>query len=387
MNIKNNSLVCYTGVIDGDVLYTFNNMLSLIMKYDLRDFTYEVIGQLQGHMIYRNSVIRMLLYEENIYLIMFRWQHIVRFNIANRNITEYSLRDDVLKPNELIWGAFMYKFWIWEFSVCSGCKIYAFSCQTGENKIYCSIKELFEKKNVTIGSDDFFSNMFQISNQIWAAVCGTPYLFCFNFDEIDITIFKIKCKSINSLDYDGKNFWITISDSTRIINWSPDYGNIDCFNVDEINFRDYTSCYVCGTDDRIFIIPNADKDFCSINRKTKQYEFLPVVGNYQELSLNKDVLPFGGYLRTIDSLILLPRNIDKIVVIDLKNGIVSCKDGQLLKIDYENLYVKQGLQTGGIEENRNYTLIDYISYLSKYILDLRRKKIGKNIGKEIYIKM
>lgn len=384
MDIKNNCLTCYTGVIDGDTLYTFNNTLSLIMKYHLRDFSYEVIGQIPGHTSGRNSVIRMLLIEGGLYLIMFRWQRIVRFDIDNGNITECFLRDTILTPNELIWAAFIYKSQIWEFSVTTGCKIYAFDCKTGKSQTYCSIEELFERKSLIIGSDHFFSNMFQINNQIWAAVCGTSYVFCYDLDDIDIKVFDIECGKINSLDYDGKDFWITVSETTQIINWRPDCGQVDCFNVAEINFRDYTSCYVCGTNDKVLIIPNADKDFCFINRKTKQYEFVPFVGTYQKLGFNTYAFPFGGYLRTIDTLILLPRNIDKIVVVDLKNGTVSYKTGELSKGDYESLYVKKKLQAGGLEEKRNYILTDYIGYLDKYVLDLDERKMNKPIGEKIY---
>ncbi|MEZ3508124.1 MAG: hypothetical protein K1W10_14450 [Lachnospiraceae bacterium] len=391
MNVKKNSLVCFTGIIDQESLYTFNNRLSLIMKYDLKDFSYEIVGELQNYMISHDPVIRMIMFEENLYLVLFRRRGIVRFNITKKNPTECFFSKKILAPNELIWGAFMYKSHIWEFSVSAGCKIYSFNCVTGEHQEYCSVKELFKKKNLLIEADDYFSNMFQIHNEVWSAVCGTPYVFCLNLDEMGLTVFHIGCEEINSFDYDGRDFWITVPGDSAIINWSPEDGILNCFNVSEINFRDYPSCYISGTDDRVFVIPNSDKDFCCINKKTREYKFLSFVGSYQKLSPDKNVYPvvypFGGYIRTSDILILLPRNIDKIIVIDLQYETITYVDSALKKEDYERMYVKNKLYTGGLEETRDYKLTDYTEHLNKDIFNLDRKEKDKNIGRKIFTKM
>lgn len=387
MNVKKNSLVCFKGVLDQGVLYAFNNHLGLIMKYDLKDFSYEIVGRVRSGLPFHDTVIRMLLFEGDIYLIMFRTMRIVRYNITNKNITAYSFSEKILGPNELMWEAFMYETRIWEFSASVGCGIYIFDCQTGKYVEYCSIKELFEKQNLSIESDAFFSNMFQIGNEVWAAVCGTKYVFSFHLDEMDVTVFTVDCEGINSFDYDGEEFWITVTGTATIMNWSPDCGTTNYFYVNEINFRDYPSCYVAGTDNRVLVVPNSDKDFCSIDRTTGKYKFLPFIGNYQKLSLNQLAYPFGGYIRTGDIMILFPHNIDKIVVIDLRNESVTYIDGALKKEDYEREYVKNELYKGGVEEAGDYKLTDYLAYLHKDAADPNREKKSKNTGEKIFKKI
>lgn len=387
MDEKKHYLRCFAGVIDKDVIYVYNNTHHLIMRYDLKDFSYEIIGQLQSCMLYKNSAISMLKYEKYLYLIMFRRLCIFRYDLANKRAEEYTLNDLFLSPNELTWKSFMHKSQIWLFSVCAGREIIVFDCITRKFRSWHSIMKLFKKKKVRIEAEDGLSRLFQVNDKIWGAICGLSYIFSISMSERDITIFSINCIGINSFDYDGNDFWITVCDSNQIIKWNPDYGITDSYYVDNINFFDYPYCYVCGSKNSILVVPNSDKDFYLIDRETKQILFLPLVGRYQRLSLNSGNALFGDYLRVHNKLVLLPYDIDKIIVVDLDDNTVECKEGILLKDDYENVYIINKLTTGKVKEDLLYRLSDYIKYVGKSVYHSNsegcKKKNGKKILEEV----
>lgn len=387
MNEKKYYLQCFAGVADKDMIYIYDNPLGLIMKYNLKDFSYEIIGQVQDDALYKVSVIDMLKNEEYLYLIMFRRPGIIRFNLIDRSIEKYLFNDSFFAPNELMWKSFIYESKIWVFSVCAGRKILIFDYYTGEFRKGCSITNLFKKKNIKIESENYLSHIFQINNKIWGAVCGTTYIFSINMSEMDISIFPINCEGINSFDYDENGFWITVSNSSQIMKWDPDYGIIDSYYVNEINFDDYPNCYVGGSRDRILVVPNSDKDFCIIDRETKLYSFLPLVGRYQRLSLNRGAELFVACLRICNTLILLPYDIDKIVIVNLEDKSVEYKESLLSKADYEKVYIINKLKSDRVEEDLAYRLDDYIKYVNNEACYLNngthKKKIGKKILEEM----
>lgn len=373
---------CYSTALENNELYLFNNACGLLMKYNLEDFSYKVETQIK----YNSACVKKLIkVGQNIFLVFHNKKSIVKYNL-DKQITEiYGREDTYLEKHQKIWDAFIFDSNIWSFPTYVSSKISFFNIRTKKQDEYMSIRDLFELKGINLESEDYVSNLHQRGKEIWAAVCGTPYVFLFDLADEEIQIFDTKCGDITSFHYIDKEFWIYTAKERCVINWRPEFGQREKYNIDirTIIREDESYLFIYSTYNKIFLIPYLDYSIIVIEKKLGTCSLLKLAEHCFRVNDNLSLSLFGTYLIQKDKLILLPNVVNQIVICSLIDNSLEFREGKLHQQDYERYYLLEQLDVGNYIEADEYTLEQFIRILKLYYKE--KKSSSREIaGKKIY---
>ncbi|MBD5523508.1 MAG: hypothetical protein HDR04_03645 [Lachnospiraceae bacterium] len=378
-------LSSYDAVLVNNELLLFNSACGLLMKYNVEDFSYKVEAQIKYD---KACVKRLIKAGRDIFLVFLNKKGIIKYNL-DTHITEiYGGDDTLLEKHQKIWGAFINDCNIWLFPTYISGKIAFFNIRTKKQEEYMSIKNLFKLKGIALKEEDYVSNLHQLGNKIWAAVCGTTYVFSFSLVDKKMQIFDTKCDDITSFHYDGKDFWIYTAKERCIINWNPEYGQCEEYYIDsEVNIgEDECFWFICSAYNKIFMIPYLDYNILVIERNSGICSSLGFAEHFFRVDNKLSLSLFGGCLMQKNKLILLPNAVNQIVICNLINNKIEFCEGKLYQKDYERYYLLEVFGAEIYMEVAEYPLEQFIGVLKMYNNSTQCNS-KENVGKKIYKNM
>lgn len=386
------NISCYTGIVEKDMLYTFNNITGQLMGYELKNFAYGILAAFDTIQENRIRIIKIIKSGNILYLVPQNRKCIYVYNLKNRERKLFGNAEMVLEERQNICDAFMHGFRIVLFPAFIDEPILLFSTDTKKWDKYFSIRDLFKQKNIDLSENYYVAKSYQVKNSIWSAVAGTHFVFSVDLSNMDVCIYNVQCRKIDDFFFDEKEFWIAEQDSQCIFSWNFNYGLEKKYQVNPMGHKYAVEVYECvySSDEMIIAVPNFENCISIIERNSGRCHTLDLEGKLHKVRRLPNYL-WGAFFKYEDKLILLPLSVDKIVVISLLDRTVELHDGELRRKDYEKYHLrhmKEIMDSRKImAEDKCYDLKDIIAYPYQQMRGMMNKENAENVGAAIWGKL
>ena len=226
-----------------------------------------------------------------------------------------------------------------------------------------------------------------IQNEIlWFVIYNTPYLVSYDTSCDKWNIYSFGKDELSNICYDGKDIWIYFIYKNTFINWKPENGVIDTYQISDPNLNmgigdPFDFIYRFG--DHIFTIPTYDNPIYMIDQKTKEAHLLVSFDKNCHIYTRKYLPLFYAYVVERNNLILLPYAVNVIVKIDMDTCHVQLIDTKKKKADREH-YLGICLKSGYVVESNNFSLEGYLDYLKFDDIDHEKQKERHSCGEAIF---
>ena len=104
------NISCYTGIVEKDMLYTFNNITGQLMGYELKNFAYGILAAFDTIQENRIRIIKIIKSGNILYLVPQNRKCIYVYNLKNRERKLFGNAEMVLEERQNICEAFMHGF-------------------------------------------------------------------------------------------------------------------------------------------------------------------------------------------------------------------------------------------------------------------------------------
>ena len=383
------NISCYAGIVENNILYTFNNVTGQLMSYNLENFTYEIISEFDMIWERRIRIIKIIKSGLVFYLVPQNRKCIFVYNSENGEQQVYGNLDMDLEERQNMCDAFRYGSRILMIPARVEESILLFNIDIKKWDKYLSISDLFKQKNIDLYKNYFVAKWYQDGSRIWSAVSGRSFIFSMNLSDMEIYIYNVQCQKIDDFYVGEKEFWITEQGSYDIFNWNCYYGLTKRYHIDSM---DDNKCavemYRCiySSDQMIFAVSNFENRIRIIERNSGICHSLDLDEKLHKVRRLPKYL-WGAFFRYKDRLVLLPLSVDKIVVINLIDSTVELHDGEVRQKDYEKYYLncKKEIMDSRkiIIEDKWYGLKDIIAYSNQQESGIMNKESVKNVGATI----
>lgn len=358
-------LTCYTGVIQDNKLYTVHEGLGLLMEYDLLSFSYKVLTILKvGEKEQRVRVKGMVISNQVIYIILGNSWNIFEYHMESGQIL---INGDDKKYNDgalLIENCFLYRNEIWLLPCYANEYIRIFDLKTKQYSMRKPIIDELKYYGANVYKKSFLDYAFTNEGIIYAIIYKSEYIVSIDINTGQYFLYCIGGrKKLSSINYDGKNYWLSFFDSTIIEKWSPKNGIIEEYVIDEIDIDDTGQQirFIYELQGKLYIIPTFVPYIFILNKKNKKISKMNYPKNFKRIHNNSERYQFFRDILYKDKIIVLPFAVNEMLLIDKKNNKVNFIESILSREDIEKYTIK--LETGVIEEKYGYGIRQFLEHL------------------------
>lgn len=391
-------LSCCSGFVEDDRLYVVDRFFGTLMEYNIENYSYNVIAQLDFldiRLQYRARKIIKL--EDTFYFFFENSRNIYTWEINSKSSGQYGNETESDKREVVVSDAFLIKETIWIIPGWSDQPLRCFCVDTEEMQEYVSIEQQLEKFGIVLEHRQVIDVAIDAENVIWYVLNGKPYIISHDVElnEWEVHVLGEE-EHLSGIYCDEKDLWICFTDKSDFISWNPRNGVLDTYTiqVDRLNMEENDPYhFICSYKDNIYVIPYFDNDIFIINKQTKEVSPTNFLLNYNhtEVRPRPPVPLFFGFVRREKMLIVLPYSIDKIVVIDMESGSLRYIEGRKSLIEYSD-YLKAVYQKNIdesdvlLEGHLGFYLRDFISCIKVGDMNECKLKQQDFVGTKIFYK-
>lgn len=379
-------LDCYTGDIENGKLYVVSVLFGIVLEYDLKDFSYKVLTQINlpdpFQMVRVNSIVKE---EHFLYMTLFNSWNVFVYDIRNRQMKVYGNNFEYIDGKNLIQKSYLYHDKIWLFPYDISQKIRIFYLETKEFEINVSVEEILDQKGYQVQKGSLISlDVVQEKNKCILAVYNSPYIIEMNLETERFDIYEIKSNAhIEVMSYVDGQYWFSYTDNRIIERWSLADGILETYESDNKNVQEaWKYRFVFPYKEKIIIASLQDKIVYIIDKKSRQKKVLEYSKEIQKVH-NRERWMFQGFIEYNDKIILLPYSLTDFIVIDLQNERLESYSGKFGADVINKYWIKPRLPEWPLLENAVFDFSKYLDFISEYNLDIENHV--SRIGEKIWI--
>lgn len=358
-------MTCYTGVIEGNKLYTVHEGLGLLMEYDLQKFSYKILCSIFSSMPQDFVRVKGLFIDSGIiYIILLGSWKVIEYYIDSKCIKINGSSSDYLNKQFLVEKITCYekKIWLLPCYIGDTIKIFDFEKKTYIEKKAIGQYLIEEGKNINL---DIFAE-YETTKEgiVYAIVYESAYVVSINMVTEEYRLYDIgKDKKLSSINFDGKNYWLSYFDSNAIEKWSPLYGVLETYDIPQIKVdnRRQPIRMVYERKNKIYIIPTFMPDIIVLDKEKEEMPYICLKGKQKRIYKNGDRFQFLSSLMYKNMVILLPHAVNEFVLIDLETGLIKNIESRLTKFDIRRYIINPQLQYGMTNEIFGWGIKEFIN--------------------------
>ncbi len=381
-------LSCYAGVIENNYIYTVDRFYGALMEYNKETFSYRILTWIDcinpGNLGF--CVRKMIKDGDDFYFFLENSRDFLIWSQTKQSFRIYGNENQYNQNAVVVSNAFLIQRDIWIYPGYSNQPLRCFHVETGEIEEYPSMEQKLAKEKIALEQSQFVLGTVQ-NETLWFVIYNTPYLISFDTVSHEWTVYSFgKEELLCNICYDGRDMWICFIYKNTFINWSPEYGVTDTYQISDsglnMGIGDPFN-FIYGFGDRIFTIPMYDNPIYMIDKKTKEEHFLVSFDKDCHTNTRKFLPLFYTYVVDGNQLILLPHIVNVFVKINMDTCQVQLIDTKKKEADREH-YLDICLKSGCVMESVNFSLEGYLDYLKSNDIDYEEQKETYSRGKAIF---
>lgn len=381
-------LDCYAADIEGDKLYVVSVLFGIVLEYDLRDFSYKILTQINlpdsSQMVRVNSIIKS---KHFLYITLWNSWNIFEYDIESEKLEVYGNDFEYIDGNELVVKSYLYQDRIWIFPYNVDQKIRIFHIKTKEFEVNLSVKEILNQRGYRIPKSSFIClDIFQEKCKCILAIYNSSYLIEINLETEKYNIYEVKPNArIEIMSYIDGQYWLSYIDNKNIKRWSPEDEILEMYEPAK-NYiqKERRYRYIFSYKEKVIIVPTYDKTICIIDKKTRKETILEYSKDIQRVH-NRDRWMFYGFIEYFDKILLLPFSMTHFIVIDLQNERLESYQSKFgTDVIYE-YWIKPRLTELLLLENDIFEFSEYLDFISEHNTDIKKQVSG--VGKKIWMQL
>lgn len=351
-----------TGLKDDNKLYVVERELGLLMEYDLDDFSYQILTQLDynkmlGGVWAVNNIVKV---KDIIFLAFRNHDFLMSYDIKTGN-TEIHGEDS--KEKKGIEKCVFFKNEIWMFPIFSSQKIKVFDVISKQFRSKECLQEYLQTKRY-INDEKRIWFITDVEGILYFALLNTPYIFTYNVSDGDIQIYETeKNDRIAKVVHDGDQFWISFVDNCKIARWDIVKGIQEIIEIGEIKIDDRKNPIlgVFKRNDIMFVVPTFFPRVYSYKRNGEGLS-LEYTEDFNRIKPDKKSASFRTFIFRKNQLFMFPFEADRIIIADLETGELRSQECTLTKQEGILYGITGRAFREGIVEKDWFSLEDFLKF-------------------------
>lgn len=382
-------LLCYTGVIWEEKLYVVHEGLGLLMEYDLRDFSYQVLTQIKlGEVRQHVRIKGMCLIEKVIYMVLENSWNVMEYHLDTGKLRVNGEDTDHKDGEELIEKIFRRRDELWLCPSHASQEILIFNFRTKQYRAADAIETVINKCAGAVDANCYADYATAGDGILYAIAYHSDCIVSIDMRSLEYLGYPIKRgKELSGITYDGKNYWLLFFDN-HIARWNPKQGITEEYVIDGVTadngeqpFR-----FVYEGEDEICIIPNYMPEMILLQKKTKEITRIQYSEEFVRIG-SKARYQFYGNLIDDKKIFLFPYAVNRLVLLDRDLHTVKCIECILRKKDIEQYIIKEEAKTGKISEKHCFGIRDFVEYIERPDAKAEKEESRNSVGSRIYLRV
>ena len=362
-------VTCYTGAIKGNKLYVVHEGLDLLMEYDLRDYSYKVLANINPDEDKRRTRVRGIAILENVIYIAFEcsWD-ILEYHMDTGKIRVNGMKKNCIEDMYAVECTYICQNEIWMFPCCINEKIRVFNTKTRIFSLKKSIGEYLKENGYYVEETCFGDYATSGNGIVYTITYESHFIIAIDMKSNKYKVFDMgEDKKIARIIYDGNGYWLSFSDSGMIVKWSPVNGIEKQYMINDvlIDERGLPIHYMYDGKESLFIILSYMQRIILLNKMSGKITYIDYPDDYKRINTNIRRYQFYEELIYKNYIIALPFSVNKLLQYNIESGEIKFFETKLCKEDIEKYILQDELKNKVITELDGYGVKEFIEYVEK----------------------
>ena len=367
-------LSCYTGIIEDNKLYTVNMYLGILLEYDLKNFSYQVLTRIplrdRAQLV---RVIKMIKIGSVFYFIFENTRIVWMYDMSSKESDMIENGEDVADRYLVNSDAYRWKDCIFLTPERHSETIGVFNWRT--NKF---------DEDIPLGHFSDSSGKVRITKigimdrKIWYTFFGAPVLIGIDVESRGEKHWIIDpSKNILAVSLSEGYFWILLS-GAELIKWNPEEGIIKKYVLDSLRINEEKPVFrhLYETDTYVYIVPYYAQCIWKIDKSTEEVFSIKYPSELKRVHPNFERCLFFEVLKDGDNLFLLPFAVNVLVQLDMNDGRMTYHECSFNRQEIWKYYCQDILGKNALSEDE---IIDLSFFVEKIkILNTWNERTNEN---------